>query len=52
MEKLLNVLQEVIEKYHVADEDIANIQEALSELETGAEFEFAYPEEPVEEPVE
>lgn len=45
MEKLLNVLQEVIEKYNVADEDIANIQEALSELETGAESEFDYSEE-------
>lgn len=52
MENLLNVLQVIIEKYGVADEDIAMIQEALTALETGGESEFGYEEDISEEPVE
>lgn len=51
MENLLNVLQMIIEKYGVADEDIALVQEALTELEMGGNEEFGYGEEP-EAPVE
>lgn len=51
MEQLMNVLQMIIDKYQVAEEDVAAIQEALSMLESGMNEEFSYPveEEPVEE---
>lgn len=52
MENLLEVLQMIVEKYNVAEEDVAAIQEALGSLESGMNDEFAYPEESVEEPVE
>lgn len=42
MSKLLDTLQAMIEKYNIAEEDIAIIQEALSELENGANDEFEY----------
>lgn len=51
MENLLNVLQGLIEKYQMSEQDVAMIQEALSSLEMGGAEEFDY-EEPVEEPVE
>lgn len=44
MEKLLEVLQYIIEKYSVSEEDFNQIQEALTELENGANEEFAYDE--------
>lgn len=49
MEQLLNVLQGLIEKYQIAEEDVAAVQEALSMLENGGADEFGY-EEPAEEP--
>lgn len=49
MEKLVNVLQDLIEKYNIMDEDVATIQEALSALESGGEDEFTYAEEEVPE---
>lgn len=51
MEMLLNVLNDLIQKYKIAEEDVAAVQEALSMLENGGADEFGY-EEPVEEPVE
>lgn len=44
MEKLLETLQIIIEQYDIADSDVALIQEALSELENGADAEFDYSE--------
>lgn len=55
MEQLMNVLQILIEKYQIAEEDVAAIQEALSMLENGGNEEFGYeePEQDIsEEPVE
>lgn len=48
MEMLLNVLNELIQKYQVAEEDVAALQEALGMLENGGADEFGY-EEPVAE---
>ena len=45
MEKLLDVLQFLIEKYNVTEEDFMKVQEALTELENGADEEFAYEED-------
>jgi len=44
MDKLVEVLNALIEKYQFTEEDIALLQEALSELENGAEEEFTYAE--------
>jgi len=44
MENLVEVLNALIEKYQFTEEDIALVQEALSELENGAEEEFTYEE--------
>ena len=51
MEDLLNVLQMIIDKYQVSEEDVATIQEALSVLESGMQSEFAY-DQPTEEMTE
>lgn len=45
MEKLVEVLQTIIEKYGISEEDFNKLQEALTELETGANEEFAYEED-------
>lgn len=44
MEDLVNVLQFLIEKYNVSEEDFMKVQKALTELENGANEEFAYEE--------
>lgn len=51
MEKLVNVLQGIIEKYNVSEDDFNMVQEAITELENGANEEFAY-EEVAEAPIE
>ena len=51
MDKLVEVLNALIEKYQFTEEDIALVQEALSELENGAEEEFTYEENEEEEEV-
>lgn len=51
MEKLVIVLQEMIDKYGISPEDFTKIQEAISELENGANEEFAY-EDVAEAPIE
>lgn len=55
MDQLMNVLQGLIEKYQVSEQDVAILQEALSALEMGGAEEFGYeePEQDIsEEPVE
>lgn len=55
MENLMNVLQMIIDKYNINEEDVAILQEALSALEMGGAEEFGYeePEQDIsEEPVE
>lgn len=42
MENLVNVLNMIVEKYQVAEEDMMMIQEALGELENGGVAEFDY----------
>lgn len=49
MERLLEVLQYIIEKYNVSEEDFNEIQKALSELESGANEEFSYDEAETDE---
>lgn len=44
MDKLTAILNALIEKYNISNEDIAELQEALSELESGNEAEFEYKE--------
>lgn len=51
MEKLVAVLQEMIDKYGISPEDFAKIQDAISELENGANEEFVYGEV-AESPIE
>ena len=45
MDALIEVLNSWISKYQIADEDIAELQEILTELETGENAEFEYPED-------
>lgn len=42
MEKLVAVLQEMIDKYGISPDDFTKIQDAISELENGANEEFVY----------
>lgn len=49
MEALVNVLQMIIEKYGISEEDFNKLQEALTELESGANEEFNYEEERAED---
>lgn len=45
MENLVNVLNDLIVKYKMAEEDIGAIQEALAMLENGGDDEFGYEDE-------
>lgn len=45
MQKLLEILNELIQKYNIAEEDVNAIQAALSEIEGNDSEEFAYNEE-------
>jgi len=45
MQNLVEVLNELIAKYKMSDEDVAMIQEALAMLENDGSEEFAYVEE-------
>lgn len=42
MEELVEILNGLIEKYQIEEQDVAMLQEALSQLETGMEEEFTY----------
>jgi site-specific DNA-adenine methylase len=44
MTQLVDLLNELVSKYKIAEEDVARIQEALSMLENGNEGEFEYEE--------
>ena len=56
MEELVNVLQGIIDKYGVSEEDFNAVQKAISDLENGANDEFTYVEAkedvPAEAPIE
>lgn len=49
MQKLLEILNELIQKYNIAEEDVNAIQAALSELEGNTSEEFEYEEEKEED---
>lgn len=49
MTQLVDLLNELVSKYKIADEDVARIQEALSMLENGNEGEFEYEEKEEEQ---
>lgn len=52
MLKLVSVLQEMIDKYGISPDDFTKIQDAISELENGANEEFVYGEDVAELPIE
>lgn len=45
MNKLLEILNELIQKYNIAEEDVNAIQAALSEIEGNSDEEFKYEDE-------
>lgn len=45
MQNLVEILNALIEKYQIEQEDVNALQEALSELESGLNDEFTYAEE-------
>ena len=45
MNKLLEILNSLIEKYQIEEADVREIQTALAEIESDAESEFAYSDE-------
>ena len=45
MTQLVDLLNELVSKYKIAEEDVARIQEALAILENGNEDEFKYEED-------
>lgn len=49
MTQLVDLLNELVSKYKIAEEDVARIQEALSMLENDNEGEFEYDEKEEEQ---
>ena len=49
MNELLSLLNSLVEKYGISEEDVAKIQEAISKVEGSEDEDFAYSEETVEE---
>lgn len=45
MQELINILNEMAEKYGISEDDMATIQEAISNVESSGDEEFDYKEE-------
>ena len=45
MQELINILNEMAEKYGISEDDMATIQEAISNVESSGDEEFEYKEE-------
>ena len=45
MQELMNLLNELVEKYQMEEADVARIKEALAKVEGAGDEEFAYEEE-------
>lgn len=45
MEKILNILNKLVSRYNIKENDVNEIQEALSEYEHGLDDEFDYKED-------
>lgn len=45
MQELINILNEMAEKYGISEDDMATIQEAISNVESSGEEEFEYKED-------
>jgi len=45
MQELINILNEMAEKYGISGDDMATIQEAISNIESSGDEEFDYKEE-------
>lgn len=45
MQELINILNEMAEKYGISEDDMATIQEAISNVESSGDEEFDYKED-------
>ena len=45
MQELINILNEMAEKYGISEDDMATIQEAISNVESSGDEEFEYKED-------
>lgn len=45
MQELINILNEMAEKYGISEDDMATIQEAISDVESSGDEEFEYKED-------
>ena len=45
MQELINILNEMAEKYGISEDDMATIQEAISDVESSGDEEFDYKED-------
>lgn len=45
MQELINILNEMAEKYGISEDDMATIQEAISDVESNGDEEFEYKED-------
>ena len=45
MQELINILNEIAEKYGISEDDMATIQEAISDVESSGDEEFEYKED-------
>ena len=45
MQELINILNEMAKKYGISEDDMATIQEAISDVESSGDEEFEYKED-------
>lgn len=45
MQELINILNEMAKKYGISEDDMATIQEAISNVESSSDEEFEYKED-------